>query len=127
MKMLELKFAALATVMALAATGATIAAVTPAFGAEVVVNGASAPSARVAYGDLNLRSKAGVARLESRVRTAADRLCHGIGIETLAARLDALTCRQATIAAAAPDVRRAIERSGTAQAASGGANTLTLR
>jgi UrcA family protein len=124
MNKLDLKFAALATVMALAVTGATIAATTPAFGHELVVTGA--PTARVTYADLDLRSQAGVARLESRVRAAADRLCVGIGIETLAARLDSLTCRDATIAATAPQVRRAIETRAAALAVSGGAITLTL-
>jgi UrcA family protein len=120
----ELKFAALAAAMALAVTGATIAATTPAFGRDLVVSGA--PTARVAYADLDLRSQAGVDRLEGRVRAAADRLCVGIGIETLAARLDGLTCRNAAIEAAAPQVRRAIEKQAFAQAASGGAITLTL-
>jgi UrcA family protein len=121
----ELKFAVLAATMALAATGATLVAATPAFGHDLVVNGA--PTARVAYADLDLRSQAGVARLEGRVRAAADRLCVGIGIETLAARLDGLTCRNAAIAAAAPQVRHAIEKYAIAQAASGGAITLTVR
>ncbi|MEA3004298.1 MAG: hypothetical protein QOH81_3086 [Sphingomonadales bacterium] len=125
MTVTDLKFAALATVMALAVTGATIAATTPAFGHDLVVTGA--PTARVTYADLDLRSQAGVARLESRVRGAADRLCVGIGIETLAARLDGLTCRDATIAAAAPQIRRAIENHAAARAAGGGAITLTLR
>jgi UrcA family protein len=127
MNILDLKFAALATAMALAATGATVAAVTPAFGAEMVVNGNAAPTARVAYADLDLHSKAGLARLDGRIRAAADRLCTGIGIEALAARLDALTCRDDAIAAAAPQVERAIARSGIVQTAGGPAITLTVR
>ena len=122
MSISELKFAALAAAMALAVTGATIAAATPAFGRDLVVDGRSA--VRVTYADLDLRSPAGIARLEGRIRAAADRLCVGIGIETLAARLDGLTCRDSTIAAAAPQVRHAIEKYAAARAASGGAITL---
>ena len=124
MNMTDLKFAALAAVMAVAMTGATLVATAPAFGADLVVN---APTARVTYADLDLASQAGVTTLEHRVSTAADRLCIGVGIETLAARLDELKCRQDAIAAAAPQVRHAIEKYATAQAARGGAITLTLR
>lgn len=126
MKITDIKFAALAAVMALAVTGATVAATTPAFGAELVVNSDSASTARVGYADLDLSRPAGVAKLERRVEAAADRLCIGIGIETLAARVDGFNCRAATIAAAAPQVRRVVERASTAQAAAGGAITLTL-
>ena len=86
MKSDDLKFAALAAIMAVAMTGATIVAATPAFGADLVVTRA-APTARVSYADLDLASQAGVTKLEHRVSTAADRLCSGVGIETLAARL----------------------------------------
>jgi UrcA family protein len=126
MTRIEFKFAALAAAMALAATGGVIAAATPAFGAGLVVNGSNVPTARVGYADLDLRSRAGVLRLERRVDAAADRLCVGVGIETLAARLDGFKCREKAIAAAAPQVRRAVERAGTEQAANGGAITLTL-
>src|SRR3954466_10333303 len=68
----DLKFAALAAVMAAAVTGATLVAASPAFGADLVVN---APTARVSYADLDLGSPAGVAKLEHRVSAAADRLC----------------------------------------------------
>jgi UrcA family protein len=121
----DFKFAALAAVMALAVTGATFAAATPAFGADLVVNG-TIPTARVHYADLDLRSPAGVAKFEQRVAAAADRLCIGTGVETLAARLDGMQCRDATIAAAIPQVRGAIERASTAQASASRAITLTL-
>ena len=126
MNITDIKFAALATAMALAVTGATVAATTPAFGAELVVNGSTAPTARVHYADLDLRRAAGVAKLEQRIEAAADRLCIGTGVETLSARLDGFKCRDATIAAAAPQVRHAIQ-TATAQASAGGAITLTLR
>lgn len=121
----DFKFAVLASMMALAITGATFAAATPASSAELVVNGA-VPTARVHYADLDLHSPAGVTRLERRVAAAADRLCIGIGVETLAARLDGMNCRDATIAAAAPQVRSAIERASMAQASASRAIILTL-
>jgi UrcA family protein len=124
MNITDLKFAALAAVMAAAVTGATLVAASPAFGAELVVN---APTARVSYADLDLASRAGVHKLVRRVDAAADRLCTGIGIETLADRLDGARCRAATIAAAVPQVRHAVEKYAIAQAARGGAITLTLR
>ena len=119
----DFKFAALATVTALAVTGATLVATSPVAAADLVVN---APTARVSYADLDLRSGAGVARLERRVAAAATRLCIGIGEETLADQLDGYECRDATIAAAQPQIRRAIERVSTAQAAPSRAITLTL-
>ena len=124
MNITELKFAALAAVMAAAVTGATLVAASPAFGADLVVN---APSARVSYADLDLASRAGVQKLERRVDAAAERLCVGIGVEALADRLAGAKCRDATIAAAAPQIRHAVEKFATAQAARGGAITLTLR
>jgi UrcA family protein len=102
------RFAALAFAASLAVTGGTLAATgAPAFAAELVVTGNPAPSTRVALGDLNLRSGAGLKRLEARVRTAAERLCIGTGTETLRARLDGLACRDAAISAAAPQIARA--------------------
>ncbi|HEY1604078.1 MAG TPA: UrcA family protein [Allosphingosinicella sp.] len=125
MNRIDLKFAALAAAMALAVTGATIVATMPVSAAELVVDG-RAPTARISYADLDLASPAGVARLERRVAAAADRLCTGVGEEALAARLDGFQCRAATIAAAEPQVRRAVERMSMAQASSGRAITLTL-
>jgi UrcA family protein len=126
MTRIEFKLAALAAAMALAVTGGTLAAITPAFGAGLVVSATNVPTARIGYADLDLRSRAGVVKLERRVSAAADRLCVGIGIETLAARLDGFKCHKAAIEMAVPQVRRAVERAGTEQAANGGAITLTL-
>lgn len=125
MNLTSLKFAALATVMALAVTGATITAVTPAFGADLVVTG-TPPTARVGFADLNLRSEAGVAALKQRVHAAADRLCLSIGVEPLQTRMQTLTCRDGAIASAAPQVRQAIARAAASQPAGNEAVTLTL-
>jgi UrcA family protein len=109
MNMVRLKLTFLAAAAAMAA-GVAIAATSPAFSHGLVVQGAAAPSARVAYADLDLSSPAGVARLEGRIHAAADRLCIGDGVETLHAKLDAFACRDQAIAAADLQVRRAIDR-----------------
>ncbi len=122
----DFKFAALAAIMALAVTGATLAATTPASGAELVVNGTYVPIVRVGYADLDLRNTAGVAKLQRRVAAAANKLCVGVGEEALADRIAGFQCRDETIAAAQPQVRRAIDRVAMAQASTGRAITLTL-
>jgi UrcA family protein len=99
---------ALSTIAAAAlALGTAVAATSPVLAREP---GPAAPAARVVYADLNLGTAAGIARLNARVRAAAERLCATGGIETLDTRLDILACRGRTIAAAAPKVRRAIDR-----------------
>jgi len=112
MNMLNLKFAALGSLAALAVTTGTLAATAaPLHAAELVVTGKPV-QARIAYDDLNLRSEAGVAKLAARIRAGADRLCAGVGTESLAARVAEAKCRSETIAAAAPQVKRAIETFG---------------
>ena len=102
------RFAALALAASLAVTGGTLTATgAPAVAAELVVTGNPAPSARVSHADLNLRSEAGLKRLEARVRAAAAKLCIGTGTETLQSRLEGLACRDSVIAAAAPQIARA--------------------
>ena len=111
------RFAALALATAFAVSGGTLAAIgAPAAAAEIVVTGTPAPAARVHYDDLNLRSAAGTKRLEARIRAAATRLCFDPGVTTLEAKLDAAACRDATIARAAPQVRRAAAGFGLALA-----------
>ena len=106
--MTKLKLAALAVAAALASTGGGIAALTgPAFAAEV--NAPATVVATVRYDDLNLRTAAGVERLNARIRAAADRLCIEPGVKGLDSRLAGIECRDALIAAAAPRVRSAVE------------------
>jgi UrcA family protein len=116
----KLKFAALAAIAALATTGGGIAALgAPAFAAEV-----KAPAivvATVRYDDLNLKSPAGVERLNARIRAAADRLCIDPGVKGLDATLAGLECRDALIGGAAAQVRAA---SGADAYAGRGAVTL---
>ena len=44
-----------------------------------------APTARVSYGDLNLATPAGAARLEARLRAASESVCGRAGFRDLAA------------------------------------------
>jgi UrcA family protein len=102
------RFAILAFAASLAVTGGTLTATgAPAAAAELVVTGKSVSAAQVAYDDLDLKNAAGLKRLDARVRAAAERLCIGAGTQTLQDRLEGLACRDAAIAAAAPQIRRA--------------------
>jgi len=101
---LNLKFAGLAIAAALTVTGGSVVAVTTpahaeAFAAPAVV------AATVRYDDLNLRSAAGIERLNARIRAAADRLCIAPGVKGLDASLAGFECRDALIAAADSRVR----------------------
>lgn len=111
------RFAALALAAAFAVSGGTLAAFAAPAAADIVVTGSPAPTAKVAYDDLDLGSAAGLNRLNARIRAAADRLCSDPGVKGLEAQLQAAACRDATIAAAAPQVARAIAQSGFASAA----------
>jgi UrcA family protein len=113
----KLKFAALAVAAALATTGGGIAALgAPAFAAEI--KGPATVVATVRYDDLNLRTGAGVDRLNARIRAAADRLCIEPGVKGLDAGLAGIECRDALIAAAAPKVRAAVAGKASEYAAS---------
>jgi UrcA family protein len=112
----KLKFAALAAAAALASTSGAIAALTaPAVAAEVKAPAVVAVTVR--HDDLNLRSVAGVERLNARIRAAADRLCIEPGVKGLDASLAGIECRDALVAAAAVQVRSAIAATGTDYAA----------
>jgi len=105
------RFAALALAAAFAVSGATLAATgAPAQAADL--SAARAPTAHVRYADLNLRSAEGLRRLQARVRTAAERLCPGSRATALGERREGLVCRDAAIAGAAPQVRRAVAEYG---------------
>lgn len=74
---------------ALVATFVTVAAATP-----LRAEPASVP---VAYGDLNIRSEAGAARLDARIRRAAHEVC---GRADVATSIKVANCRQDAIGAA---------------------------
>jgi len=107
------RLAALALAAAFAVSGAALAATgAPAQAADLAA--APPPTAHVRYADLNLRSEEGLRRLQARVRTAAERLCPGSRATALGERREGLVCRDAAIAGAAPQVRRAIADFGSA-------------
>jgi UrcA family protein len=107
---INLKFAGLAFAAALAtsaatlvATGAPAAAATP-----IVVEATQVPTARVAHEDLNLRTAAGVRRLQARVRRAAEQLCIEPNSKSLQVVADGKACVRVAIEQASPQVDQAI-------------------
>ncbi len=107
---INVKFAGLAFAAALAtsaaalvATGAPAAAATP-----IVVEATQVPTARVAHDDLNLRTAAGVRRLQARVRRAAEQLCVEPNSKSLQVVADGKACVRVAIDQAAPQVDKAI-------------------
>ncbi|MFL6858244.1 MAG: UrcA family protein [Allosphingosinicella sp.] len=120
MNLTNLKFAILGSIAALGVTGGTLAATSaPLHAAELVVT-AKAPQARILYDDLDLAGRAGIARLDARIRAAAGRLCDATGVRDLGVRLAADKCRAELIAAAAPQAKQAEARFGTRYAAAAG-------
>jgi UrcA family protein len=112
MNITNLKFAILGSIAALGVTGGTLAATAaPLHAAELVVT-AKVPQARVSYADLNLGNPAGVARLDARIRAAAERLCDATGVRDLGTRLAADKCEAELIAAAAPQAKQAAQGFG---------------
>lgn len=65
-------------------------------------------SITVSYADLNLMSEPGVARLNTRVNSAADSVCGVRGTRSLHETLAARECKTATMSRAARDVEFAI-------------------
>jgi UrcA family protein len=91
--MLNLKTRSIAGTFAIAATMITVAAATPLR--------AETPSVRVAYGDLDLGTQAGVSVLNSRIRRAADRVCsdnRGNSIEEAGCRSKAIASANSQVA-----------------------------
>jgi UrcA family protein len=107
---LNLKFAGLALAAALATSAATLVATgAPAVAATpIVVEGTQAPVARVAYDDVNLRSAAGVRKLQARVRRAAEQLCLEPNAKSLQVIADGKACVRVATEQAAPQIERAI-------------------
>jgi UrcA family protein len=100
--MLNLKTRSIAGTFAIAATMITVAAATPLR--------AETPSARVAYGDLDLGTQAGVGALNSRIRRAADRVCSDGSrnyIEEASCRSHAVASANSQVAVARTDFQLA--------------------
>jgi UrcA family protein len=112
MNALNIKIAGLAFAAALATTSATLLATgAPAAAATpIVVEAALAHSARVAHADLNLRSPAGVQRLDARVRNAAEKLCTDPNVRSLEVFIAGKNCVRVSVERAQPQIARAIDR-----------------
>lgn len=102
--MLNLKNRSIAGTFALVATMITVAAATPLR--------AEAPSVKVAYGDLNIHSEAGVATLNSRILRAASHVC----ADNSGNRIEEANCRSKAVASARSQL--ALSRTSNVQLAS---------
>lgn len=89
----------------------------------IVVNASAAPAAHISYADLNLASSQGRARLEGRIRAAAENLCAVLGDRTLDAYLTERTCYEAAVSSGLSQMNRAVQlqanRASAAQRAAG--------
>ena len=83
-----------------------------------VVTGSALPTEIVSYRDLNLASGDGVARLNRRIESAANRLCVDPNPQPLSAVMLDRACRADAIASAAPQVSAAIANFGKTEFAS---------
>jgi UrcA family protein len=77
----------------------------------------TANTASISHGDLNLASAAGIARLDARVRRAAERLCIDPGVRPLHFAAQARVCVDEAVAAARPQLDRAIEQAARGRGA----------
>ena len=98
--MLNLTNRSIAGTAALVATMITLAAATPLR--------AEAPIVKVAYGDLNLATQAGLDALDGRIRRAARKLCADEGNFAAVAR-----CRDAALASARSQVATVVKADKT--------------
>lgn len=79
------------------------------------------PVAHVKYADLDLATDAGVKTLHGRVRRAATKMCLESGRQDLRREMEGMSCRNAAITSAAPQITAAINNAGTQVAANAGA------
>jgi UrcA family protein len=80
----------------------------------VIVEGSAEPrpAIRVSFADLNLANKAGLARLNSRVAQAADRLCIEEADHSVATVMAGHACRRSAVAGAEEQISRAVSNFG---------------
>jgi UrcA family protein len=71
------------------------------------------PTARISAADLNLHSASGQARLQARIRTAAQTLCMDPAVRDVARYIAGRTCLSHALASARPQVDRLVRLSGT--------------
>ena len=74
----------------------------------IVVEASPQPTAIVSFADLDLSQAAGRARLDGRVRRAAEELCVDTGVRDLAERIEQKGCVSFAVASARPQIERAI-------------------
>lgn len=72
-------------------------------------------SVTIPYGDLNLATADGQARLANRIKAAANRTCGRWGTASIAARHEIVECRARFMATAKPQSDRAIALAGSRQ------------
>ena len=77
----------------------------------------TASVASISHADLNLTSAAGIARLDARVRRAAERLCIDPGVRPLHFASQSRACVDEAVAAARPQLNRAIEQAARGRGA----------
>lgn len=73
------------------------------------------PAIYVSYADLNLAEKAGVDRLNRRVRTAATRLCVQPGLQSVGEEMRDQACRAEALDNAGRQIELAVANFGTTQ------------
>lgn len=106
---INVKLAGLAFAAALATSAATLVATGAAVAATpIVVEATQVPTARIAHDDLNLRSAAGVRKLQARVRRAARQLCLEPNAKSLQVIADGKACVRVAVEQAAPQIEQAI-------------------
>lgn len=98
------KLTSVVLAITLAASVTLAAATNPAVAAPLD----PARSAVIDYDDLNLSSQTGVARLEARLRNAAERLCTYKGLKTPNMGAKERACIDQALADAEPQVRQAV-------------------
>jgi len=83
-------------------------------GAPILINANAPPSAHVSYADLNLASSEGRARLDGRIRAAAENLCAVTGDRSLDAYLTARSCYEAAVASGVRQKDDAVQQQASA-------------
>ena len=97
----------LSAIAAAALAAGTVAIATPAVAAQ------AQDGITIAYGDLDLSTDAGKARLDRRVRQAARSFCGDVPLQNIGQRTAVLACHSEVAAAAEEDLRTAMAAKAT--------------
>lgn len=106
-----------AAALAALVTAVTMPAIAHAMDETIVEANTQRKTAYVSYADLKLGNQADVEKLQDRVRRAASRVCLRPGDRSLEATLHGISCRNAAIEKAAPQIAAAVAQSGSEQMA----------